>query len=665
MADGVENVTSAPQSTYIPPVSAPATSALNNASLAVNSFKDKQSYLRENKFWVGKSPRQDVVENLYSLHTSGNITADHWNMYGNAAKPWEEQSPKIGALGTVSVNSDEKAPAEQLTHETPADTVSERSAPAVTKPQDGKVKELREKGYWIGNNPRQDLINGLYEVVSAGSLTAAQWNKMGDSSRSWDRQSSQLRAAAESGRPQISHEDTAEDEVVEPAARTSGEKTVQDPVSVPVNEAKEQVPAGAEVEPPHYEPHTPEDPIPEPPRSYAHLIPSGSVAQKDEAVYSGNVVEHTVKEGDILSRLAVRYHTSVEEILSDNPEIIDDPDRLPVGTVLKVHPGLDPMVIPTMFARATKAMNDFMGRKTLHTVVRDENLSRIAQMYGISVPRILWDNRDALSGSGNKLQPGQQLLIRTSELPEEEISQMREYYNEVLRTEKLAGMLKNDTSPVSGIRKGVIQYYGTENPPRAIEERVLNEFTSESLARTITGASFAKAPSGLKGGLYQLDLIKKIRENPDLAGRPLIEMHFDMEGGEQLRIFYRDNKQLKVWTAKDGVQDASRGYLFTNPPDTYLVEFGATPTFARGIISSTPEEISAFQEHFNSQLSELKQGMEALGIVNPVFIPGHGGTSEDSYMVTSKGNNTGDEMLIEGALRDSWNLHAKLADSSS
>jgi hypothetical protein len=145
----------------------------------------------------------------------------------------------------------------------------------------------------------------------------------------------------------------------------------------------------------------------------------------------------------------------------------------------------------------------------------------------------------------------------------------------------------------------------------------------------------------------------------------LWQKHFDSPGGDQLRIFYRDGKQPKVWTAAGGAQNTSARHLFTYPKNTFLVEFGSTDTFSRGVISSTPEEARAFQEHFSMQLSELRQGMEAIGIENPAFIPGHGGTSSNSYLVTKKGNITGAETLVQGALESAWALHSRIASAAT
>lgn len=85
------------------------------------SVLDKASVLRLNGYWIdGKSVGKGVIDNLYSLYIDGNITAQEWNKYGIATRPWGKQSYKI-----IS----------KMTMEPPAASISELE----------EIKEIPEK----------------------------------------------------------------------------------------------------------------------------------------------------------------------------------------------------------------------------------------------------------------------------------------------------------------------------------------------------------------------------------------------------------------------------------------------------------------------------------------------------------------------------------------
>lgn len=64
--------------------------------------------------------------------------------------------------------------------------------------------------------------------------------------------------------------------------------------------------------------------------------------------YSGQIVEYTVRPGDILAAIAARYNTTVDDILAQND--ITDPNLVAAGTVLKIRANL---VTPTITPNPT------------------------------------------------------------------------------------------------------------------------------------------------------------------------------------------------------------------------------------------------------------------------------------------------------------------------
>ena len=92
------------------------------------------------------------------------------------------------------------------------------------------------------------------------------------------------------------------------------------------------------------------------PAADAHLSPRGST------------VLHTVASGETLADIAVRYRTTPEAIMSQNPSL-DDPDQPPVGAVLMITIGSEP------------------GNRT-HIVRPGESLSTIAESYGLTTQQV-------------------------------------------------------------------------------------------------------------------------------------------------------------------------------------------------------------------------------------------------------------------------------------
>ncbi len=559
MSDPIQDAGSVTSSSsYAPPQTAAVTEALNNVHEVI-SFREKVDFLRKESYWVGSKPRQDVVENLYSLSTTGNISADRWNMYGNAASPWSKQAPAIKNLKTDIEPPEIKDPPAATAQEAPPSDEGSSNDYAA------KVSQLRDRGYWIGKNPRQDLVTGLHDAAFSGKLTAYQWNKMGDSSKSWEKQSGQLKGFL-------------------------GKTTV---AAVPENPVEDVA------EPPHFEPP------PEPTRqqaspnketiamSYAHMLPN-----EQEIPSASGPQEKTVPTDSRLTK---------EEAV----HLLD-------------------------VARSS-------GYDHVHTVRSGENISNIAELYGTSVQRILWDNKNTVQGMGSDLEIGKELVIKGSELTDGEKEQIQSHYNGLVRQENIKGFISGSPDIVKSIRTGVLGYYSDKGSFYEIEEKAINEFISSSLAGCFEGSAFFHVKDDMAGVFYQPKLNDLIRSESSYQDRPIMEMHLDMAGSDEMRIFYRDSEgDPKVWTKNGGVQDSSHSYWFAKLGNNYVVEFGAINTFAKGIIADNTEDSAVFDAYVKNQLEELGEGMAYLGIEAPVFVPGHGGTSKNSFLkIASKGSMTG------------------------
>ena len=104
------------------------------------------------------------------------------------------------------------------------------------------------------------------------------------------------------------------------------------------------------------------------------------------------VIQHTVKAGETLFRIAQTYHTTADAILAANPGL-QSPNRLVVGSVLTVPVGDGVPSTPT---------------ERTHIVQRGETLYAIARKYGVSAQALLQAN--GLSNP-NRIVVGQVLVI--------------------------------------------------------------------------------------------------------------------------------------------------------------------------------------------------------------------------------------------------------------
>ncbi len=135
------------------------------------------------------------------------------------------------------------------------------------------------------------------------------------------------------------------------------------------------------------------------------LLAATPVAVTPVAVPSGATVEHRVRPGETLWVLALRYGSSVERILGENPGV--NPRRLRPGlTVIIPLPGSvpdveSPGVGPPWMAQA--------GSGAVHVVEHGDSLWDIARAHGVTV--------EALAASNGRspndiIKPGETLIVQ-------------------------------------------------------------------------------------------------------------------------------------------------------------------------------------------------------------------------------------------------------------
>ena len=116
---------------------------------------------------------------------------------------------------------------------------------------------------------------------------------------------------------------------------------------------------------------------------------------------------YQVQAGDTLSDIAVRFDTTVEDILALNPEV--QPEALQVGYVLRIPAGpLTPTPTPT---RDPSLPTPTEGSVVIHVVEQGDTLESIAEEHGVSVELIREANPDQLPVGSDSIFVGQSLVV--------------------------------------------------------------------------------------------------------------------------------------------------------------------------------------------------------------------------------------------------------------
>jgi LysM repeat protein len=116
---------------------------------------------------------------------------------------------------------------------------------------------------------------------------------------------------------------------------------------------------------------------------------------------------YQVKPGDTLSDIAVRFATTVDDILALNPAV--QPEALPVGYVLRIPAGtLTPTSTPT---HDPSLPTPTKGSVIIYVVEQGDTLESIAEEYDVSVDLIREANPDQLSVGSDSIFVGQSLVV--------------------------------------------------------------------------------------------------------------------------------------------------------------------------------------------------------------------------------------------------------------
>ncbi len=63
----------------------------NMTGLSPAEYSRRSNFLTSKGYWIGKNPRQDVVDNLYDFDVLKMIDSKTWNKIGRADRPFEDQ----------------------------------------------------------------------------------------------------------------------------------------------------------------------------------------------------------------------------------------------------------------------------------------------------------------------------------------------------------------------------------------------------------------------------------------------------------------------------------------------------------------------------------------------------------------------------------------------
>jgi len=120
-------------------------------------------------------------------------------------------------------------------------------------------------------------------------------------------------------------------------------------------------------------------------------------------------VEHRVRPGETVSKIARRHGTSVQAIAAENN--LRNPNRISVGTVLRIPRSGSVPAAATPTRTAQKRRHSGSPASGVHVVRRRETLTSIAQRYGTTPTHLARQNG---LRSMNRIYPGQRLKINSA-----------------------------------------------------------------------------------------------------------------------------------------------------------------------------------------------------------------------------------------------------------
>lgn len=166
-----------------------------------------------------------------------------------------------------------------------------------------------------------------------------------------------------------------------------------------------------------YNPHLLQHALPSGNKKYSVHVPKGSkflaslakVPPSERITYQ----RHVIKKGESLGRIAAKYGVSVQSIQTKNN--IKNANRIHVGQVLLIpSSGEAKTLVSAKGSSSSKKSSSKSKSKTrtvTHTIKKGENLNLIAKKYGVSVSDIKRWNKIT---NANKIYAGQRLKIYTN-----------------------------------------------------------------------------------------------------------------------------------------------------------------------------------------------------------------------------------------------------------
>ncbi len=139
------------------------------------------------------------------------------------------------------------------------------------------------------------------------------------------------------------------------------------------------------------------------------VTPPAVVEPPTQPVAPAGATEYTIVKGDILEKIAPKFHVTVKAITEANPGI--EPTKLKIGQ--KIHIPVPATLAAPAVAGAAPAEGQIAVGEQTYTVKSGDNLTKIAAQYGIGVRAL----RAANALKTDSIKVGQKLKIPAKTAP--------------------------------------------------------------------------------------------------------------------------------------------------------------------------------------------------------------------------------------------------------